>query len=412
MDINEILAKAAALGASDVHLKQGLVPVVRVHGELYPLDMQMKRLTGEDIKNICTSILPVHQQKLLENRREIDTSYGVSGLGRYRVNIFRQRGSLRLVIRAIRDKVPTLEELTLPKILEKIANYERGLILVTGATGSGKSTTMASLVDHINRTRNRHILTIEDPIEYLIQDRKSLITQRELGSDTESFASALRAGLRQDPDVILIGEMRDKETIETAILAAETGHLVISTLHTSDAHETINRILTCFEPSQQPQMRLQLSTVLQAVISQRLARKHDGSGIIPAVEIMLGTTRIREMIVKPDRTSDIPVAIEEGFVSYGMQSFDQSLMDLLSKQLITLQEAMSLSTRPEDFELRYKGVTSSDGKRWDNFDKNNGSQGWSQVEDLEVDRIVSPVEPSEDSKMLAKKKGTPVKKAR
>lgn len=389
MNINEILAKAMAMGASDVHLKQGLVPVIRLHGELYPLDLKLPRLTADHIREIARTVLPQGQHSVLDVKKEIDCGYGVSGLGRFRVNIFKQRGSWRIVIRAIRDKVPNFQDLHLPKVLEKVAGIERGLVLVTGVTGSGKSTTMASLIDFINRTRNRHIITIEDPIEYLIQDRKSLITQRELGADTESFSQALRAALRQDPDVILIGEMRDKETIATAILAAETGHLVISTLHTADAQETINRVLSAYDTSQHGQVRLQLASVIQAIISQRLARRSDGKGVIPAVEIMFNTARIRELIVKPERTQDIRHAIEEGHVSYGMQSFDQSLMGLLSEKLITFEEAISLSTNPDDFELRFKGITSQDGKRWENFDKNaaQSSAAWNAIPNLEVDRI-------------------------
>ena len=398
MNLNEILAKAMSMGASDVHLKHGLVPVIRLHGELYPLDLKLPRLTGEHLREIAKHVLPTSQHALLETRKEIDCGYGVSGLGRFRVNIFRQRGSWRIVIRAIRDKVPNLVDLHLPKGLERISSFERGLVLVTGVTGSGKSTTMASLIDHINRTKNRHIITIEDPIEYLIQDRKSLITQRELGADTDSFSHALRAALRQDPDVILIGEMRDRETISTAILAAETGHLVISTLHTADAQETINRILSVYETGQQQQVRLQLAAVLQAIVSQRLAKRADGKGLIPAVEVLFNTARIRELIVKPERTHDIRQAIEEGHVGYGMQSFDQSLMQLLSENLIHLEEALSLSTNPDDFQLRFKGITSQDGKRWENFDRHQAnSAAWNAIPNLEVHRIEATKPPEEET---------------
>jgi twitching motility protein PilT len=242
------------------------------------------------------------------------------------------------------------------------------MILVTGVAGSGKSTTMASLVDHINHTRTKHVVTIEDPIEYLIRDRKSIISQRELGSDTKSFAVALRAALRQDPDIILVGEMRDKETIETAILAAETGHLVISTLHTLDAPETINRIVSVFDPYQQAQVRLQLASILKAVISQRLAKRCDADGILPVCEIMIGTARIRKMISDPELTQNIRTAIEEGHLDSGMQSFDQQLMQLLTEKKITMNEALKLSTHPENFALRAEGIHSMDGNKWSNFD--------------------------------------------
>lgn len=379
-----MLAKAISVGASDVHLKHGVVPVVRKLGALHPLDPQLKRISAEQIKDIAYSILSENQIAVLEAGREVDLGYGVQGLGRFRVNIFKQRGSIRIVIRAIPDRVPSIEELHLPQVIEKICAFERGLVLVTGVTGSGKSTTMASMVDYINANETRHIITIEDPIEYLLRDRRSLITQRELGSDTESFAKALRAALRQDPDVILIGEMRDQETIETALLAAETGHLVISTLHTADAPETINRILAVYESHKQPQIRIQLAATIKAIISQRLARRSDKKGVIPAVEVMISTARTREMIENPLKTKELTLAMEEGFQTYGMQTFDQSLMQLVSKNFVSYEEALQLSSNPPDFELRYKGfVNSGEGAKWEDFEDTKGSK-WAEIPSVEL----------------------------
>nr|HMN67624.1 PilT/PilU family type 4a pilus ATPase [Bdellovibrionales bacterium] len=337
----------------------------------------------------------------------IDLGYGVPGLGRFRLSVFRQRGTLRLVARVVPHKVPNFQELALPDMVAKIAQYERGLVLVTGVAGSGKSSTLAAIIDDINMRENKHILTIEDPIEYLIRDRKSLITQREIGIDSTSFARALRAGLRQDPDVILIGEMRDRETIEAAILAAETGHLVLSTLHTLDAVETINRILAAFDAGQQRQMRLQLAAVLRAVISQRLCRRKNGTGLAPACEIMINSGRVREQIEDPEQTQDIQHSIEEGKAAWGMQSFDQSLMELLNKDIITFDEALLHSARPEDFRIRYDGITAMDGKKWSNdghYDKKVADQ-WQNMTEVE---IVVPTElkpmPEEDDEVTQKRK--------
>jgi twitching motility protein PilT len=265
--------------------------------------------------------------------------------------------------------VRTFEDLHLPKVLEKVALEERGLILCTGTTGCGKSTTLAAMVQYINTHRSCHVMTIEDPIEFLLRDGKSIINQRELGVDTSSFADALKSALRQDPDVILVGEMRDLETIETAIVAAETGHLVLSTLHTMDAGESINRIVATFPPFQQKQIRLQLASVLKAVISQRLLPRADGQGRVPAAEILLNTARVREYIEDKDKTRKIREAIAQGFVSYGMQTFDQSLLTLLKEGLVTLDEALRQASNPDDFALRVRGVSSTSDLTWDDFEK-------------------------------------------
>jgi twitching motility protein PilT len=392
MTLVEILTAAVKKEASDIHLKAGLVPVIRKHGKLRPLAPDLQPLTSAQVEEMALSILDDDQKTVFARAKEIDIGYGVSGLGRFRINVFRQRGSVRMVIRAIPIGVPTIEQLNLPSVIKKIADNERGLILVTGVTGSGKSSTLAGMIDWINNNKNKHILTIEDPIEFLIRDRKSIISQRELGQDTLTFSAALRAALRQDPDVILIGEMRDRETIEIALTAAETGHLVLSTVHTLDATETVNRILAAFEPHQHDQIRRQLAGVLKAVISQRLARKKDKNGFVPAVEILIGSQRVKEMIEDPEKTASLPTAIEEGRVTTGSQTFDQSLMDLLMQDLIDYDEALRLSTQPEDFQLRYSGVATGQ-EQWEQHSKlkDKGHAEWKditgslEIEDSPVD---------------------------
>lgn len=355
--LDEILRLAAEREASDVHLKAGVVPVVRRHGRMLPLSKQWKPMSSAQLSGFAEQLIKTDAERTkFEHFKEIDLGYGVKGVGRFRVNIFLQRGSVRIVARVISDKVPNFEDLNVPPIIQKIANRERGLILVTGVTGSGKSTTLAAMINHINQTKNKHIITIEDPIEYLIRDHRSLISQRELGLDTTTFSAALRAALRQDPDVILIGEMRDKETIETAMMAAATGHLVLSTLHTFDAQETVNRILGAFESHQQPQIRRQLASVLQSVISQRLAPRKDKKGVVPAIEVMVNNTRIREMIENPDKTAMISHAIETSAENTGMQTFDQSLLKLIDDDIITLKQALKLCNHPDDFYLKYSGI--------------------------------------------------------
>jgi twitching motility protein PilT len=386
MTLNDILTIALKKQASDVHLKAGLVPVIRKHGKLRPLQTGVPQLSAQDIEDMANGILDEDQRAHFAKHKEIDVGYGISGLGRFRVNIFRQRGSVRMVIRNIPFNVPNIDELKLPEVIKKIAEYERGLVLVTGITGSGKSSTLAAIVDHINNTQNTHILTVEDPIEFLIRDRKSIVSQREIGLDTTNFAGALKSALRQDPDVILIGEMRDHETIEIALTAAETGHLVLSTLHTMDAQETINRILGTFEPHEQDQVRRQLAAVLKAVVSQRLARRKDKTGFVPAVEILVNNQRVKEMIENAEKTNEIRNAIEESRDSYGMVSFDQSLMDLLSQDLIDYDEALRLSTNPEDFQLRAAGVAS--GQQWhDNSDLNKRVRGDLSQDGLEIEML-------------------------
>ncbi|MCH8131376.1 MAG: type IV pilus twitching motility protein PilT [Myxococcales bacterium] len=367
MDLNEILKIAIKGGASDIHLKSGLPPMFRVDGALVPLK-NGERLMPDEIQKTAISIMNPLQKQHFEETREVDLAYGIAGLGRFRVNCFQQRGSVGVVFRVIPFGVKSIENLFLPKVIERIALENRGLILVTGTTGSGKSTTLASMIEYINANRTCHIMTIEDPIEFLIRDRRSIVNQREIGVDTQSFSTALRSALRQDPDVILVGEMRDFETIETAIIAAETGHLVMSTLHTLDATETINRIISVFPPYQQKQIRLQLSSILRAVISQRLVPRADGKGRVPAMEVMVTTARIRECISDKDRTKEIADAIAKGFTTYGMQSFDQSLMQLVKQKLVTYEEALKNVSNPDDFALRFRGIGGTSDGTWDDFE--------------------------------------------
>jgi twitching motility protein PilT len=309
------------------------------------------------------------QRSKFEETNEVDLAYGVPGLGRFRVNVFQQRGTVGVVFRVIPFSIRTIEELNLPKVVERIANERRGLILVTGTTGSGKSTSLAAMIDHINSTRTAHVITIEDPIEFLIRDKKSIVNQREIGVDTRSFSAALKSALRQDPDVILVGEMRDFETIETALTAAETGHLVMSTLHTIDATETITRIVSVFPPYQQKQVRLQLASIIKGIISQRLVPRADGRGRVPALEVLVSTARIRECIMDKDRTKEIPDAIAKGFTTYGMQTFDQSLMSLVKNKLISYDEALKHVSNPDDFALRFRGISATSDSTWDDFER-------------------------------------------
>ena len=358
MHINDLLKIAVERKASDLHLKVGSFPVIRIDGALIPL-ADMRRLMQEDTIAMAFSIMSARQKEKFKNNFEIDISYNVPNLGRFRCNIFQQRGTVGLVLRVIPARILSIKDLLLPPVLEKICQEQRGLVLCTGTTGSGKSTTLAAMIDHINATRNEHIMTVEDPIEFLHRDKKSLVNQREVDVDTKGFSVALRSALRQDPDVILVGEMRDYETIETALTAAETGHLVFSTLHTLDATETINRIIAVFPPHQQKQIRLQLGAVLKSVISLRLMPRADGLGRVPAAEVLIRTNYVRECIENKEKTKYIKDAIQQGTSQYGMQTFDQSLYALYKSGLITLEEALKRSTNPNEFKLRIQGIQST-----------------------------------------------------
>ncbi|MBI5870598.1 MAG: PilT/PilU family type 4a pilus ATPase [Actinobacteria bacterium] len=347
-NIDELLKIMVDRGASDLHLKTGSPPVVRVDGELYLLDE--KDITPDGMKEYAAAIMSDKQIVIFSEQNEIDFAYGVMGVGRFRVNIFRQRGSISIAMRQVVSKIPGFEELHLPPVIQRLALEPRGMILVTGTTGSGKTTTLASMIDYINQNVRRHIVTVEDPIEILHTDNKSMVNQREVGIDTRSYSSALKYVLRQDPDVIFIGEMRDLETVRTAMTAAQTGHLVLSTLHTIDVSETINRIIDFFPLHQQKQVRILLAGSLRGIVSQRLLPRADGHGRVPALELMVMTKRIRDLVLDSNQTHKIEEAIREGDY-YGMQTFDQSLLSLYKEGLVTLQDAALVASNPHDFKL-------------------------------------------------------------
>ena len=380
--LDRVLNAARQLGASDVHLKAGLPPIFRIKGELRTV-RDVPPLTREAIATFAVHMMNDRQRQEFEASMDVDLAYGTPDGVRYRVNLFQQRGAVGMVLRLIPPDVPPFESLNLAQTILDLAEHPRGMILVTGVTGSGKSTTLAAMVDFINQRRAAHIVTIEDPIEYTFRDKRSVINQREVGFDTRSFSKALRAALRQDPDVILVGEMRDLETTEIAMTAAETGHLVLSTLHTVDATETINRVISMFPTHQQTQARLTLGGILRGVISQRLLPRADGKGMVPAVEIMVTTERVREMIEDPHRTREIHDAIQEGRHPYGMISFDQSLAELVKRKLVTYEQALKHSTSPSDFALQFRGVSGgSSGAGDDDFSPGGDSHG-----QLDIDRF-------------------------
>ena len=350
MDFNSFLKSLVALGkgqVSDLHFKVGSPPLLRIRGELQPA--RFNKMTPDDTRKIAMALVKEEVRDNIDEVRDYDTAYSIPGEGRFRVNIFRQRETFAIILRVITAKIPTIDELKLPPVLKDISMEERGLVLVTGVTGSGKSSTLAAMMNHVNQNKKAHILTIEDPIEYVHQDQSCEVNQREIGTDSDTFANALRAALRQDPDIILVGEMRDAETISIAIKAAETGHLVFSTLHTVDAPKTISRIIDTFTPEQQGQVRIQLSANLQAVISQRLLPTIDG-GRVPAVEIMRWTTTVEDYVLNPEKTNMLKDVIAAGGDQYGMQTFDQHLMRLYEQKLITVEEATAAASSPSDFQ--------------------------------------------------------------
>ncbi|MCW3047521.1 MAG: type pilus twitching motility protein PilT [Solirubrobacterales bacterium] len=357
-EIHDALRHLVEAGGSDLHLKVPAPPMMRVDGAMRPFD-GAERLSQEDTEGAVLAML-TDERKRTEFREdhEVDFSYSIPGLARFRVNAFQQRGSISLVIRAIPVSIRTIEELSLPPVIRALAEEERGIVLLTGTTGSGKSTTLAAMIDHINSTQRRHIVTIEDPIEFLHKDKKSIINQREVGMDTASFKQALRRVLRQDPDVILVGEMRDEETVHTALSAAETGHLVFSTVHTVDASETVNRLIDFFPPHMHQQVRAMIAGTLKGAVSQRLVPTADGRGRIACAEILRMTGRVRDMIMDPTQTGRLPEVISEG-TYYGMQTFDQALFDHLKAGRITMDQALAAATSPHDFKL----LVAADGKR-------------------------------------------------
>jgi twitching motility protein PilT len=358
IDFDRLLAAGVERGASDLHLKAGAPPILRIHGRLMPQG-DFGVISAEDMDRLARKMLAERWYNQLRDGKEIDTAYAVQNYGRFRVNMFLALGTIRAVLRSIPSKKPRFEELSLPPVLERLAMERRGLVLVTGITGSGKSTTLAAIIDFINRNRNDHIITVEDPIEFTHDDINCVVSQREIGHDSTSFAIALRAALREDPDVILVGEMRDPETMSVALHAAETGHLVFSTLHTLNATETVNRIIGTFPPHQEQQIRDQLAAVIQGVVSQRLIPKIGGEGRIPAVEVMIATGQIRDCIREAKRTPEIPAAIAQGQVQYGMQTFDQCLLNLYRESLISYETAREAASSPDDFDLKVRGIFST-----------------------------------------------------
>ena len=384
--VDDLLRVATSHGASDLHLKVGAFPVMRIGGELHTVG-DAPRLKAEDTLDMAFSMMSNRQKQRFKEVSECDIAYGVNGLGRFRANVFQQRGSVSIVLRVIPDNAKSISDLGLPPVLDKIADEQRGLILVTGATGSGKSTTLAAMIDYINAARSGHIVTIEDPIEFLHPDKKAFVTQREVDVDTRSFAEALRGALRQDPDVILVGEMRDYETIETALTAAETGHLVLSTLHTLDATETITRIVSSFPSHQQKSVRIQLAGILKAVISMRLVRAAKGGGRVPAVEVMRSTGLIRDYIINEEKTSLVREAIAAGTSQYNMQTFDQSLFHLFQSGLISLEEALRNASNADEFRMRVAGILSSE-QAMSSADEANRNGNGTPVHEAEQSFIV------------------------
>jgi len=360
-----VLQAAVQSGASDLHLKVGRPPMTRLNGELSSLDLPP--LNPENLKSIGEQICPPKQKREFDAEKEADFAIGVPGIGRFRVNMYQQRGTIAFVFRAIAFQALSIRDLNLPPVLEEIAMKPRGLVLVTGITGSGKSTALASMIQHVNESRHANIITIEDPIEFLHRDINCNINQREVGLDTGSFASALRRVLRQDPDIILIGEIRDLETLEIALKAADTGHMVFSTLHTTDCTQTINRVLSFYPPHQQADVRFSLSTALQAVVSLRLVPRADRAGRVPATEVLINTAAVQDNIRDMTKSLNIPDLIKDGTVQYGMQSFDQSLMSWYSKGVISYENALFYSTNPSEFALRVQGIAGSSDTSWDAF---------------------------------------------
>src|SRR6202162_4317760 len=356
-DYKSILQNMIQQGASDVHLKVGRPPSLRIDGQM--ISLEMAPLTQEALRSLAEQIMAPKNIKEFSEQKESDFALAVPGIGRFRVNAYQQRGTIAYAMRTVPFQAKTVAELNLPEVCERIALMPRGLILVTGITGSGKSTALASMLHYINQNRHANIITIEDPIEFLHRDIKSSINQREVGTDTNSFAQALRRVLRQDPDIILVGEIRDIDTLDTALKAAETGHLVFSTLHTTDATQTINRILSFYPPHQQEEVRYMLSTALKAIISLRLVRRADKKGRVPAAEVLVNTEAVRDQMRDMSKSMNIPQLIREGAVPYGMQSFDQSLMNWYQKGVISYDDALFAATNPAEFSLRLQGIAGS-----------------------------------------------------
>ncbi len=349
LDLDQVLKEAVTRGASDIHIKVGSPPHIRLDGELVPVTDEP--VSPADTERVAFAVMPKVRAEEFIATNEADFAYALNGVGRFRVNVFRQRGSVGMVLRHILPGIPPMEELGLPPVCRRLAEEKRGLVLVTGPTGSGKTTTLAAMIDHINESEARHIVTIEDPIEFLHRDKKSIVNQREVGADTSDFLSALKRALRQDPDVILIGEMRDPETVWAALSAAETGHLVFSTLHTMGATETINRIIDFFPPYQQQQVRMSIAGALKGIVSQRLVQRSDRDGRVPAMEVLVATGRVFDKIADATQTHEIEEIIADGEF-YGMQTFDQSLLRLYADGVVSRRDALSTASSPHDLRLK------------------------------------------------------------
>jgi len=370
MNIRSVLEKMIAARASDLHLKAGTAPVVRVDGVLYTLDDAAP--SAQDLRDVSDQLLNEEQRQFFATHNEIDFAFGVSGLARFRANIFMQRGTVALALRHVPVEVPSIDDLHLPPVVRELAFSPRGLVLVTGRTGSGKSTTLAAMIDAINRVTTRNVITVEDPIEFLHRDRMSFIHQREVGLDTQSFLDGLRYVLRQDPDIILVGEIRNLETMNTALTASDTGHLVMSTLHTTDVVQTLQRIISFYPPHQHEEVRLSIASNLRAVISQRLIPRRDGTGRVPAVEVMMSTPTIREYILNPEKTPLLHSVVAEGVTQYGMQTFDQSVLGLLRDGVITEEEALKNCNNPNELSLKLKGISATSDRTWQSVDDSKG----------------------------------------
>ena len=367
MNIKRVLQRMVELKASDLHVKVGTKPTARVNGALIPLEDAAP--TQADLEAVVDQILTPKQKRIFEETKEVDFAFGVTGLARFRTNFYQQRGTTAMVFRQVPATIPAFEELNLPTVLEDLAMRPRGLVLTCGTVGCGKSTTLASMIDSVNRREARNVITIEDPVEFLFRDKKCTISQREIGLDTATFGEGLKHILRQDPDVIMIGEIRDPETMRTALMAADTGHLVLSTLHTIDATQTVNRIISFFPPHQHEEVRFMLASTLQAVIALRLVPRSDREGRIPAVELMLVTATIREYLMDAEKTSLIKSTIAEGVSQYGMQTFDQSIMKHYTEGKISMENALRYCSNPNEFELRVKGIHATSDESWKTFEQ-------------------------------------------
>ena len=360
--IEQLLREMVKSKASDLHIRVGTPPIFRINGSL--VKIFDTRIDPAMMDSFLDDIMNRDQKQRFETNKECDFAVGARDMGRFRVNVFRQRGTSAMVIRHIKASIPKFEELQLPPVILELAERKRGLVLVTGTTGSGKSTCLASMIDHLNDTVADNIITVEDPVEYLHKDRKSIVSQREIGVDTNSYANALRSALRQDPDVLLVGEIRDLETMQIALTAADTGHMVFATIHTTNATETIARVLSMYPPHQHDEVRLLLGECLAGIISLRLLPTADGTGRVPAAEIMVNTAAIREYVIDKNKTGMIETAIAEGHMQYHSQTFDQALLDLYAKKKITYEVALAAATNPDDFDLKVRGISGTSDRGW------------------------------------------------